>query len=49
MPRLKRSAARTESKGTAVLLQDFPLALHRAMKAEAARRGIYVSNAYAEA
>ncbi len=34
---------------TPILIRDFPLELHRAMKAEAARRGVTVKTLYAEA
>ena len=44
-----RSAPPTKSPTAHVLLQHFPRHVHWAMKAEAARRGIVVSAAYAEA
>jgi hypothetical protein len=45
----KAPNARTAVPHTTILLKRFPRDLHREMKAEAARRGIYVSAAYAEA
>ena len=44
-----RSAPQTKSPTAHVLLQHFPQHVHWAMKAEAARRGLLVSAAYAEA
>jgi len=44
-----RSTRQAKSATAHVLLQHFPRHVHWAMKAEAARRGILVSVAYAEA
>lgn len=49
MERSKRKAPGEAPESTAVLLKAFPLALHREMRAEAARRGIHVSATYAQA
>ncbi len=44
-----RPMPQAKSTTAAVLLTAFPVALHREMRAEAARRGLYVTAAYAEA
>ena len=44
-----RGRARPATGDKPVLLRDFPVALHRAMKAEAARQGRRVGELYAEA
>ena len=50
MARRTQAGKLTATKGTtAILLQDFPVELHRVMKAEAARRGVSVKALYAEA
>ena len=49
MPQRTRTRREEHPESTVVLLKNFPVPLHREMKAEAARRGLRVSAAYAEA
>ncbi len=49
MARQKRATLPETPRHTAILLKEFPLALHREMKATAIRRGLRVSEAYARA
>jgi len=44
-----RAGARPATADKPVLLRDFPMVVHRAMKAEAARQGRRVGELYAEA
>jgi hypothetical protein len=45
----KAPSPRAETPRTTILLKGFPLAVHREMKAVAARAGIRLSDAYAQA
>jgi hypothetical protein len=45
----KRLSPKVKPVTTPILLREFPVTLHRAMKAEAAQRGVRVGTLYVEA
>ena len=49
MRKAKVLAPKSTPAATPILLRDFPVTLHRAMKAEAAQRGVRVGTLYVEA
>jgi hypothetical protein len=46
---MPRKPIKARESTTTILIRDFPVVLHREMKAEAARRGVNVKALYAEA